>query len=461
MDAPDVPPLAPQAKAAASPRALIVDDDPGFLLGLAELVRREGFAVASAGSLKQAREEIAASPPDILLVDLRLPDGSGLDLLSGFEPATAPEVVLITGDASVETAVDALRRGAIDYLTKPVDFARIKMALANVTRTLEMKGEIGALRGELRKLGRFGPLIGTSPAMQTVYDLISRVARTDASVLINGETGTGKDLVALTIHSLSRRSKEAFLPVNCGAISANLIESELFGHERGSFTGADRSHKGYFERAHRGTLFLDEITEMPLELQVRLLRVLESATLSRVGGNEPIRIDVRVLAATSLRAEEAVAAGKLREDLFYRLNVFPITLPPLRERGEDVDQLAEQCLGELNEASGTAKHFTRACLERLRRHGWPGNVRELKNIIQRAFILAEEDVGVDSLPLGVTEVVPTSSVVMRVGTPIAEMERRLILATLDRCEGDKKKAADLLKISVKTLYNRLNEYKPR
>jgi len=461
MDAPDAPPLSPQAKAEASPRALIVDDDPGFLLGLAELVRREGFAVASAGSLKQAREEIAANPPDILLVDLRLPDGSGLDLLAGLEPTTAPEVVLITGDASVETAVDALRRGAIDYLTKPVDFARIKMALGNVTRTLEMKGEIGALRGELRKLGRFGPLIGTSPAMQTVYDLVSRVARTDASVLINGETGTGKDVVALTIHSLSRRSKEAFLPVNCGAISANLIESELFGHERGSFTGADRSHKGYFERAHRGTLFLDEITEMPLELQVRLLRVLESATLTRVGGNEPIRIDVRVLAATSLRAGEAVAAGKLREDLFYRLNVFPITLPPLRERGEDVELLAEQRLSELNAASGTAKRFTRACLERLRRHGWPGNVRELKNVVERAFILAEDDVGVDSLPLGVTEVLPASSVVMRVGTPIAEMERRLILATLDQCEGDKKKAADVLKISLKTLYNRLNEYKPR
>ena len=296
--------------------------------------------------------------------------------------------------------------------------------------------------------------------MQAVYDLIGRVARTDASVLITGETGTGKDVVALTIHSLSRRSKEAFLPVNCGAISANLIESELFGHERGSFTGADRMHKGYFERAHRGTLFLDEITEMPLELQVRLLRVLETATVTRVGGNEPIKIDVRILAATSLRVEEAVAASKLREDLFYRLNVFPIALPPLRERGEDVELLAEQCLGELNAASGTAKHFTRACLERLRRHSWPGNVRELKNVIQRAFILAEEDVGVDSLPLGVTEVVPASSVVMRVGTPIAEMERRLILATLDQCDGDKKKAADVLKISLKTLYNRLNEYKP-
>jgi two-component system response regulator AtoC len=460
MDAPDAPPRDPRMKSTTSPRALIVDDDPGFLLGLAELVRREGFTVASAGSLKQARDEIATSSPDILLVDLRLPDGNGLDLLNGFEPTTAPEVVLITGNASVETAVDALRRGAIDYLTKPVDFARIKMALANVTRTLEMKGEIGTLRSELRKLGRFGPLIGTTPPMQAVYDLIGRVARTDASVLITGETGTGKDLVALTIHSLSRRSKEVFLPVNCGAISANLIESELFGHERGSFTGADRSHKGYFERAHRGTLFLDEITEMPLELQVRLLRVLETATVTRVGGNEPIKIDVRILAATSLRVEEAVATSKLREDLFYRLNVFPITLPPLRERGEDIELLAEQCLSELNAASGTAKRFTRACLERLRRHSWPGNVRELKNVIQRAFILAEENMGVDSLPLGVTEAVPASSLVMRVGTPIAEMERRLILATLDQCEGDKKKAADILKISLKTLYNRVNEYKP-
>ena len=268
MDVPAVPPSDPQSpdpgpRDAVLPRALVVDDDPGFRLGLAELVTREGFAVTCAGSLEQARAAIAAKAPDILLVDLRLPDGSGLDLLADFESVASPEVVLITGSASVETAVEALRRGAIDYLTKPVDFARIKMALANVTRTLGMKGEIGTLRGELRKLGRFGPLIGRSAAMQAVYDLIGRVAPTDASVLITGETGTGKDVVAVTIHSLSRRSKAAFLPVNCGAISANLIESELFGHERGSFTGADRSHKGYFERAHRGTVFLDEITEMP------------------------------------------------------------------------------------------------------------------------------------------------------------------------------------------------------
>jgi len=439
------------------PRALIVDDDPGFLAGLSELVKREGFAVQSVSSLEQARAELATNPPDILLVDLHLPGGSGLSLLDGLEPASAPEVVLITGAASVETAVDALRRGVADYLTKPVDFARVKMALGNVTRALEMRGQIGTLRGELRKLGRFGALVGASPPMQKVYDLISRVAGTDASILISGETGTGKELVAETIHSLSRRSKEVFLPVNCGSLSAQLIESELFGHERGSFTGADRTHKGYFERADGGTLFLDEITEAP-DIQIRLLRALETSKVTRVGGSEAVKVDVRVVAATSRRVDEAIAAGKLREDLYYRLNVFPILLPPLRERGDDVELLAEKFLSELNQAEGTAKHFTRACLERLRRHSWPGNVRELQNVVRRAFILAEADVGVDSLPLGVTEELAAASLVTRLGTSIAEAERRLILATLEHCDGNKRKAADVLKVSLKTLYSRLNEY---
>lgn len=442
-----------------TPRALIVDDDPGFLEGLAELVKREGFVVSSALSLKQAREEMAANPPDILLVDLNLPDGTGLDLVEGLEPALAPEVVLITGSASVETAVESLRRGVADYLTKPVDFARVKIALANVSRALEMRGEITTLRGELRKLGRFGPMVGSSPAMQRVYDLIGRVATTDACVLISGETGTGKELVAETIHRLSRRSRQPFLPVNCGALSAHLIESELFGHERGSFTGAEKMHKGYFERAHGGTLFLDEVTEAA-EIQVRLLRALETSTITRVGGTEPIKVDVRIVAATSRRVDEAVAAGKLREDLFYRLNVFPIQLPPLRERGDDIELLADHVLAELNREAETAKHFTRACLDRLHRHSWPGNVRELQNVIRRAFILAEGDVGVDSLPLEVNEELSATSLVTRVGTPIAEVEKRLILATLEHCDGDKKKAADVLKISLKTLYNRLNEYKP-
>ena len=463
QSAEDASPLSPLAPLAETPRALIVDDDPGFLMGLSEVVKREGFAVTGAGTLKQAREEIAVNPPDIVLVDLQLPDGSGLDLLEEFAGTASPEVVLITGNASVETAVAALRRGAADYLTKPVDIARVKMALGNLTRTLQMKGEIGSLRTELRKLGRFGPLVGASPAMQKIYDLIARVAKTNASIILTGETGAGKEVVARTIHDLSRRSRAPFLPMNCGAVSANLIESELFGHERGSFTGAERMHRGYFERAQGGTLFLDEIAEMPMDLQVRLLRVLETSAVTRVGGSDSFQVDVRIIAASNQRIDNALSEGKLREDLLYRLNVFHIRIPPLRERGDDVELLAEEFLKELNAAEGTAKRYTRACLDRLRQHHWPGNVRELKNVVQRAFILAEEDVGVDSLSLEVTEEqdapAPASSLMIRVGIPMAEMERRLILATLDHFEGNKLKVADILGISVKTLYNRLREYK--
>jgi DNA-binding NtrC family response regulator len=438
--------------------ALLVDDDVNFALGLAEVVGREGFATKTAHTLKEAKAEIAKSIPDVLLVDLHLPDGSGLDLFRELDGSPGAEIILITGQATVDTAVEAMRRGASDYLIKPVDFSRVKQVLTNVARTRELKEQIGNLRGELRKLGRFGPLIGASPPMQRVYDLIAKVAQTDATVMLTGETGTGKELVAETVHSLSRRHKEPFLPINCGAVSPNLIESELFGHERGSFTGADRMHRGYYERAHRGTLFLDEITEMPAELQVKLLRVLESGKVTRIGGNESLTADVRVIAATNRKPEEAVAKGKLREDLLYRLNVFPILLPPLRDRREDVDLLAEHFLALLNKEHDTSKEFTRPALNRLRSHSWPGNVRELKNLVHRAFILAEDHIGLDCLPLGVQETA-ASSLNLKVGTSLGEAERRLILATLEEAEGDKKKAAEVLGISLKTLYNRLNEYK--
>ena len=321
---------------------------------------------------------------------------------------------------------------------------------------------------DLPGLGRFGALIGASQPMQRVYELIARVAPTTASVLISGETGTGKEVVAQTIHSLSHRGNQAFLPLNCGAVSAALIESELFGHERGSFTGADRLHKGYFERADRGTLFLDEVSEMPGELQVRLLRVLETSAVGRVGGTETLKLDVRIIAATNQRPEQAVAAGRLRQDLLYRLNVFPMVLPPLRERGSDVLLLAEEFLSDLNLAEGTAKRFTAASLERLLLHTWPGNVRELRNVVHRAFILAEEEV--DCVVPGLLGRVGgegslatvercASSLVIQLGTSLADAERRLILAALDHCGLDKEKAAQTLGISVKTIYNRLREYK--
>jgi DNA-binding NtrC family response regulator len=445
----------------AQPTALIVDDDANFRESLELLVRREDFATRTAGSLAEARAKLAASPADVLLLDLTLPDGDGL-AWSREDPAAAnAEVIVITGSTSVETAVNALRGGALDYLTKPIDRARLSTALMNVARTRALKREVGNLRGELRDLGRFGRLVGRSKPMLDVYDLIARVAPTDASVLITGESGTGKELVAETIHMASPRRDRVLLPVNCGAVSPNLIESELFGHERGSFTGAEKQRKGYFERANGGTLFLDEVTEMPLELQVKLLRVLETGHIVRVGGSDPIRVDVRVVAATNRNPEEAVRAGQLREDLFYRLNVFPIGLPPLRSREGDVELLAEHFLRELNRESDTHKRWSRAALDRIRTNAWTGNVRELHNAVRRAYILGGDEIGPETIPCSDAPPPERSggpALEVKVGTSIAKMEERLILATLDLTEGDKKKAAEILGISLKTLYNRLNVY---
>src|ERR1700687_3308379 len=396
--------------------ALVVDDDPAILTALADLVEREGFTTTVASTVTDALAVIRTKNPDVVLTDLVLPDGNGIHLLKDLDAAT--QVVLITGHASVDTAVEALLMGASDRLTRPVDVARLKTVLANIARTKQLKEEIGSLRTELRKLGRFGLLIGASPTMQKLYDLIARVAPTEATVLVTGESGTGKDLVAQTLHELSRRRKEAFLPLNCGAVSPNLIESGLFGHERGSFTGAERTHKGYFERATGGTLFLDEIAEMPIELQVKLLRVLETGAVIRIGGERPIAVDVRVIAATNRDPDEAVTLGKLREDLLYRLKVFPLQLPPLRERGEDIELLADHFLGGLDESEGTSKTFSRAAMERLRGHVWPGNVRELKNLVHHAFILADDEIGPTSFPqaLGGTPEPSGPSLHLTVGT---------------------------------------------
>ncbi|MGH6750674.1 MAG: sigma-54-dependent transcriptional regulator, partial [Bradyrhizobium sp.] len=379
------------------PHALLVEDDRASLEALTELVEAEGFTVSGAGEAAAARAVLASGAVDVLLTDLMLPDGSGLDLLQEAAGAGVA-VVLITGHASVDTAVEALRLGAADYLTKPVDIARLKTILANVLRTRELQAEVGTLRGELRRLGRFGPLVGGSEAMGAVYDLIGRVAPTDATVFVIGESGTGKEVVAAAVHGLSRRRKGAFVPVNCGAMSPSLIESTLFGHEKGSFTGADRLHRGYFEQASGGTLFLDEVTEMPIELQVKLLRVLETGTVTRLGGEQSIAVDVRVIAATNRVPEQAVREGRLREDLWYRLNVFPIALPPLRQREGDIVALAQHFLTELNQTNGASKRWSAAAHDVLQRHAWPGNVRELKNLVHRAFIMAEHEITPSCLP---------------------------------------------------------------
>jgi DNA-binding NtrC family response regulator len=294
--------------------------------------------------------------------------------------------------------------------------------------------------------------------MQQLYEQLARVSPTSATVLLIGESGTGKELCAQTIHEMSRRKRHPFLPVNCGAVSPQLIESELFGHEKGSFTGADRQHKGFFERANGGTIFLDEITEMPMDLQVKLLRVLETGTFMRVGTSTPIATDVRIIAATNRNPEKAVTDGRLREDLYHRLNVFPVNIPPLRERGTDIELLAQYFLDQHNREQGTRKTFSRAAIAKLYSHTWPGNVRELKNYVQRAFILSDQVIEPDMATANFVEPDNAEVLTVRIGTPLEEIERRVTFATLASCGNVKRRAAEILGISLKTLYNRLEAY---
>jgi len=488
--------------------ALIVEDDVDSAASLSSLITSEGLTVATAHTLRDARKQLALQTPDIVLLDLRLPDGSGMDLFSDPDLVANSEVVLITGHASLETSILALRLGAADYLVKPVNLKHLQGVLSRVTKPGVLRAEVADLTANLASSGHFGHLWGRSQAMQRVYDQISRVAGTGITVFITGESGTGKEVVAQTIHDLSRRRKQPFLAVNCGAISPNLIESEIFGHEKGSFTGAERQHQGFFERASGGTLFLDEITEMPLDLQVKLLRVLETGRFMRVGASQSQETDVRIIAATNRDPMQAVSSGRLREDLMYRLNVFPIDLPPLRDRLSDVPLLAQHFLRQIGEQEGKTKNLSNEALEQLGSYLWPGNVRELRNAVHRAYVMARDTLidaqwlprpsagmfapeapaalsGAPALPLApaALSVVPNGShptqpllvaepaaplasaatasgesLVLPLGISLAEAERNLILATLRHCRHQKERTAAVLGVSLKTLYNRLKQY---
>ncbi|WMD22015.1 sigma-54 dependent transcriptional regulator [Achromobacter seleniivolatilans] len=438
------------------PHLLIVDDDDAIRETLAEIGRDSGYTVALAASIKDALIQLERQAPDLVLTDVRLPGGSGMDIFKNVAVSSA-EVVVMTGHGTVDNAVQALRLGATDFLVKPICMDRLNEILTRIATNagVEMPGT------PFEEPGRFGKMYGASARMVELYRQVARVAPTNVTTLLIGESGTGKELAAHAIHELSTRRQRPFIAVNCGAISPNLIESEMFGHERGSFTGADRQHKGYFERADGGTLFLDEVTEMPLDLQVKLLRVLETGQFMRVGTNREISCDIRIVAATNRNPEQAVQEGKLREDLYYRLSVFPIELPPLRERGEDILFLARRFLQAQNQESGKNKDFSPHAAEVLSRYEWPGNVRELKNFVRRAFIMADGDVlDVDMLAPHVSPSGDDANmqVSVPVGETLAEADRRLILATLERCNGVKKQTAAMLGISPKTLYNRLEEY---
>jgi two-component system response regulator AtoC len=444
--------------------ALIVEDDPDSARMMAALVTTEGYSAATAHSLRDARRQLALQPPDLVLLDLRLPDGSGMTLLDDHALLGNSEVVLMTGHASLETSIQALRYGAADYLIKPVSARQLQGILSRVMKPSVLQAEVDGLLDELMRSGRFGRMVGKSEPMQLVYEQIARVAGTSVTVFITGESGTGKELVARTVHDLSRRRSRPFLAVNCGAIAPALIESEIFGHEQGSFAGAQRQHQGFFERAHGGTLFLDEITDMPPALQVKLLRVLECGTCMRVGSTTPIETDVRVVAATNRDPVQAVASGALREDLMYRLNVFPIALPPLRDRCDDLPRLVSHFLREIGTREGSAKHASPSALKRLAEYRWPGNVRELRNVLQRAYVMtAGSEISDKWLPRDpMVEPIAihgaSTSIEIDIGTPLATVERQVILATLEHFGHHKERTAAALGVSLKTLYNRLKEY---
>jgi DNA-binding NtrC family response regulator len=372
-------------------KVLIVEDDLSTRKGLEESVKDLGGETRSVGTVKEASRALEDFDPRLLIVDIHLPDGDGIEILrAARESDPDREGIVITGQGSIDNAIEALRAGAVDYLLKPLRPAQLEVVFNRLADRRRLEFEVETLRGELQETGRLGDLVGRSAIMTQIFDVIRRVAKSNAPVLITGASGSGKEVAARTIHRLSRRAAKPFVAFNCGAISPTLIESELFGHERGSFTGADKRRVGYFEEAAGGTLFLDEITEMGSELQVKLLRVLEDRTLRRVGGSQELKVDVRLISATNRDPLDAIKKKKLREDLFYRLNVFPLALPTLAERPDDIPLLAEyfRKLIEEQERAGVSGWDPKA-LELLQVYDWPGNVRELRNIVHRAYVMTE------------------------------------------------------------------------
>jgi DNA-binding NtrC family response regulator len=397
-------------------KVLIVEDDLATRKGLEESVKDLGGETRSVGTVKEASRALEEFDPRLLVVDIHLPDGDGIDILrAARETDPDREGIVITGQGSIDNAIEALRAGAVDYLLKPLRPAQLEVVFNRLADRRRLESEVETLRAELQETGRLGDLVGRSPIMTAIFDVIRRVAKSNAPVLITGASGTGKEVAARTIHRLSRRAAKPFVAFNCGAISPTLIESELFGHERGSFTGADKRRVGYFEEAAGGTLFLDEITEMGSELQVKLLRVLEDRTLRRVGGSQEIKVDVRLISATNRDPHDAIKKKKLREDLFYRLNVFPIALPTLAERRDDIPLLAEHFrkVIEEQERAGVAGWDSKA-LELLQLYTWPGNVRELRNIVHRAYVMTE---GKTIRPDVVLALLPRVGRIATTGTP--------------------------------------------
>jgi DNA-binding NtrC family response regulator len=457
--------------AAARIRVLVVDDEENQRAGLAKMIQSWGFAVETAFDGQDALEKLTLTPPQVLITDLMMPRMDGFELLKrlGSQNIQPPTIVL-TAFGNIETAVQTMHDlGAFWFLEKPIQPSALKVLLERAATQGRLADEAERLQRQLQYKGVLEDLVGTCASMQQVFSLIQQVAPSKAAVLVTGESGTGKELVARAIHSLSPRRDGPFVAINCAALPETLMESELFGHEKGAFTGAVERRAGCFELAQNGTLLLDEIAEMPVATQAKLLRVLEDSTVRRLGGKSETVVDVRVVAATNKVLEEALRKGELREDLYYRLNVFQIPLPPLRQREGDLPQLIQSLIETLNRKHETKVVDVNAEVrDQFRRYNWPGNVRELRNVLERAVILAGEgtinknhlprDFGAPAGARPVQQDSEPDVVRLPVGTTVGEAEKALIQLTLQHTRNNKTRAAEILGISLKTLFNKLKEY---
>jgi two-component system, NtrC family, response regulator AtoC len=448
---------------------LVVDDEPKMRRVLEIMLQKMGHRVLVAGNGVEALEIFRAQAVDLIITDLRMPEMDGIELLARLRAQESDvPVMVITAHGTIETAVSAMKHGACDYLLRPFDIDVVEHAVQRVLNDAEVARQNAFLRQEINR--GWDAFIGTSEPMKAVYELIQRVGPSKASVLITGETGTGKELAARAVHNASPRRDKLFVPINCAAIPADILESELFGYEKGAFTGAVKERVGKFELADGGTIFLDELTEMPMALQAKLLRVLQENTIERLGGNRVINLDIRVIAATNRDPLESVREGKFREDLYYRVNVFSIELPPLRERVEDIAGLVEHFIAKHGHSTANTRLTPRA-LERLQGYAWPGNVRELENMVERALILSGGGLldaqhfligprAADVRPK--TSALPTEGAKSRpaLNQAVEDLEARLIDEALAQAEGNKAKAAALLDISERTLWYKLKKYRP-
>jgi two-component system response regulator HydG len=444
---------------------LVVDDDHAHRTMLRTLLGGWGYTVEEAQDGPEAIEKVHQRPYDLVLMDVRMVEMSGLEALPQirrFNPSIP--VIIMTAYSSVETAVEALKKGAYDYLTKPFDFDELRLALARAMDHSQLREENRALKESLGANFDTGSIIGRSRPMVDLLETVAMVAPTEATVLITGESGTGKELVAGAIHANSPRQKKPFIKVNCAAITETLLESELFGHEKGAFTGADRRKEGRFRLAHGGSIFLDEVGEMSVAMQVKLLRVLQEKEIQRVGGEDVIKVDVRVMAATNRDLEAQIKAGRFREDLFYRLNVVTLAVPPLRQRQDDIPLLARHFLETFAEKNRKRiKGFTPQAMDRMVRYAWPGNVRALMNAVERGVILCRDEyIAEEDLPFSVKEMPDAAPEHKDPGPafdiPLDKVEKATILKTLASAGGNKSEAARRLGITRRTLYKKLKKY---